>query len=193
MNEIEDKSNERMSKNKNISNGRVYTILGVVVAIVVLVSIVFMNRPAVRQKPDSFVCGHNLSGLGKAIYMYQSDYDGEYPTADKWCDLLMSFSEVKPKQFICRGSDAKIGKSNYAFNKSVAGKKSSEIPSDIVILFETKGGWNQVGGSEMLTTDNHKGKGCNVLFNDLHVEFVKAERLGGLKWDTEKQDSESIE
>lgn len=53
--------------------------------------------------------------------------------------------------------------------------------------------WNQVGGSEILTTDNHKGIGCNVLFNDGHVEFVKAERLGELKWDAEEKDSESIE
>ena len=44
-----------------------------------------------------------------------------------------------------------------------------------------------------MTTDNHKGKGCNVLFNDRRVEFVKAERIGELKWDTEKKDSESVE
>ncbi|MBN1805728.1 MAG: hypothetical protein JW837_10785 [Sedimentisphaerales bacterium] len=42
--------------------------------------------------------------------------------------------------------------------------------------------WNQSGGPELLTTENHRGQGCNVLFNDLHVEFVKAERLGELNW-----------
>ena len=45
----------------------------------------------------------------------------------------------------------------------------------------------------MLTLENHKGEGCNVVFGDWHVEYVKAERIGELKWDTEKQDSESIE
>jgi len=56
----------------------------------------------------------------------------------------------------------------------------------MVLLFETKGGWNQFGGPEILTTENHKGKGCNILFNDGSVEFVKPERLGELKWEAEE-------
>ena len=42
--------------------------------------------------------------------------------------------------------------------------------------------WNQVGGPEILTTENHKGKGCNVLFADGFVRFVKTKNLGKLKW-----------
>jgi len=191
MSEIEGNADERMSKNN--SGGRFYAILGIVVIIVLLVSLVLSNRLTVRQKPDSFVCGHNLSGLGKALYLYRNDYDGHYPTADKWCDLLVMNYEVKLESLLCKGSDAKIGESSYALNKNIAGKNSSEIPQDTVLLFETKGGWNQVGGPELLTTENHKGEGCNVLFGGLHVEFVKVERIAELKWDTEKQDSESIE
>jgi hypothetical protein len=39
----------------------------------------------------------------------------------------------------------------------------------LVLLFETKGGWNQYGGPELLSTKNHKGDGCHVLINDSHV------------------------
>jgi prepilin-type processing-associated H-X9-DG protein len=53
------------------------------------------------------------------------------------------------------------------------------------LLFETKAGFNQVGGPELLTTDNHNGKGCNVLFADNTVEFVKTEELANLKWKDE--------
>jgi prepilin-type processing-associated H-X9-DG protein len=60
------------------------------------------------------------------------------------------------------------------------------------LLFETKGG-NQFGGPELLSFGNHKGKGCNILFNDGHVEFVKKEQLGQLKWKVEEKDGESIE
>jgi len=42
--------------------------------------------------------------------------------------------------------------------------------------------WNQVGGPEILTTENHDGQGCNVVFNDSHVEFVKTDKLGELRW-----------
>ncbi len=35
---------------------------------------------------------------------------------------------------------------------------------DVVLLFESTGGWNQSGGAELLTTKHHEGKGCNVLF-----------------------------
>ena len=55
-------------------------------------------------------------------------------------------------------------------------------PPDMVLLFETKGGWNQFGGPELLTTENHKGEGCYVLFNDVHVEFIKKEAINELKW-----------
>ncbi len=231
MNEIEDKYNKQMSKNN--SGGLFYTILGIIVIIVLLASLVLISLPPV-PKPDWVMCAINISGLGKAIYLYRSDYDGQYPTADKWCDLLVMNYEVKLEYLVCKGSDAKIGESSYALNKNIAGKKSSEIPEDTVILFETNYGknplgrdgtlgdrewykslnslgerddlkqlkrlekvyklrWNQVGGPELLATENHKRKVYNFLFNDGHVESVKVERLGELKWDAEKKDSESIE
>jgi prepilin-type processing-associated H-X9-DG protein len=58
-------------------------------------------------------------------------------------------------------------------------------PADLVLLFETKGGWNQYGGPELLTLDNHKGEGANVLFNDGHVKFIKPDEVGKLKWKAE--------
>lgn len=45
--------------------------------------------------------------------------------------------------------------------------------------------WNQVGGPEDLTVDNHGGRGCNVLFGGGHVEFVKAEDIDKLRWTVE--------
>jgi len=42
--------------------------------------------------------------------------------------------------------------------------------------------WNQTGGPELLTTENHEGKGCNVAFADGRVQFVKSADLDNLKW-----------
>lgn len=65
-------------------------------------------------------------------------------------------------------------------------KLGTKAPSNMVLLFESYPGWNQSGGPEILTTDNHHGEGCNVLFNDLHVEFVKTEDINDLKWTAEQ-------
>ena len=59
---------------------------------------------------------------------------------------------------------------------------SISAPHDLVLCFEVESGWNQVGGPQMLTTDRHEGRGCNVLFLDTRVEFIKTEDLGRLKW-----------
>jgi hypothetical protein len=52
-----------------------------------------------------------------------------------------------------------------------------------------KGRWNQLGGPELLTTENHEGEGCNVAFVDRHVDFVKTAELAKLKWKVEPSDN----
>jgi prepilin-type processing-associated H-X9-DG protein/prepilin-type N-terminal cleavage/methylation domain-containing protein len=71
--------------------------------------------------------------------------------------------------------------SHFAINPNA----EPNSPANVVLLFSTKGGWNQSGGPELLTFDNHRGRGANVLFNDGHVEFVKPEDAGKLKWKAE--------
>ena len=61
-------------------------------------------------------------------------------------------------------------------------------PPNMVLLFETHPGWNQSGGPEILTTDNHNGEGCNVLFLDNHAEFVRTEDLNKLRWTVEQNE-----
>jgi prepilin-type processing-associated H-X9-DG protein len=52
----------------------------------------------------------------------------------------------------------------------------------MVLLFESDAGWNSAGGPELLTTEHHSGEGCNVLFADGHVSFIRTEELSDLKW-----------
>ena len=187
---------EETCSENNLSWFRIIKILLAVVVGVVILLVIFLPEPIsreTRERADRIKCMANMRNLGIAFYIYAQDNSNSYPTPEKWCDLLVMNYEVKLEYLVCKGSDAKIGESSYALNKNIAGKKYSEVPPDTVLLFETLGGWNQVGGSELLTTDNHKGEGCNVVFVDWHAEFVKAERIAALKWDTEKKDSESIE
>ena len=187
--------------------------------VVFLIIYIFVPPPNIpREKAYQIICSTNLADIGMAIVLYTVDNNDCYPTADKWCDLLIQYVDMTPKQFICKGSGAVEGESSYAFNENLAGKKITEVTDDVVLIFETNFGktpvgrdgtikerdyhgalvisdpnkkvyklrWNQVGGPEILTTKNHKGKGCNVLFNDIHVDFVEIERLKDLKWKLEE-------
>ena len=156
-------------------------IVGPVAALPLVALLMGILMPAlarVRQISFRMVCGTNLSGLSKAMMLYVNDYD-RYPTPQRWCDLLIERCEVAPQSFLCKG--APEGPCNYALNENIA-KLGTSTQQDIVLLFETHPGWNQVGGPEILTTDNHQGDGCNVAFIGGYVKFVKASDIEFLKW-----------
>ena len=88
------------------------------------------------------------------------------------------------KCFICPAN--KKGRCHYAMNPNI----SPRLQPGLVLLFETKGGWNQVGGPEILTIENHHREGCNVLFNDSHVEFVRADEISELRWINSENNSD---
>jgi hypothetical protein len=69
--------------------------------------------------------------------------------------------------------------SDYAMNPNC----QADSPKDMVFLFETKAGWNQHGGPELFTFDNHDPKGGLVLLNDGTVKFIRTEEeLKQLRW-----------
>lgn len=158
-----------------------------------------------RSTAQQMVCITNLSGIGKAMMLYANDYNDEFPPADRWCDLLVEKCDVAPEQFCCPSSGAKEGESSYVFNINLAGRKMSQVPPDTVMLFETKvrkkrcgsSGcysepeaadkkfWNVAGGPELLSTENHQGDGCSIVFVDGHAKFVRSEDLPTLRWTSE--------
>ena len=150
-----------------------------------LLGIMMPALARVRTMSYRIVCASNMSGLGKAMLFYASDNDEMYPTASEWCDLLIEYADVHESIFLCKG--APEGPCNYAMNKNIENIGTS-APPDMVLLFETSPGWNQSGGPEILTTENHNGEGCNVLFNDLHVKFVMTEYIGDLRWTAEENE-----
>lgn len=83
------------------------------------------------------MCGVNVEGLGKALVTYCNDYKDNLPTEGRWCDLLVERADVDIRQFLCRGSDSIMGESDYAMNKYIINMSMSEIPKDVVVLFET--------------------------------------------------------
>ncbi len=131
-------------------------------------------------------CEENLRIISHAMWAYVEHNGGKFPTDDKWCSLLVQNTDLKRGRFICKS--AKWGMSNYAINPN-AGLDS---PGNMILLFETNSGWNQVGGPELLTTDNHNGAGCNVMFANGYVGFVEARWVGALKWKIEDYNKSQV-
>jgi len=178
----------KIEKSAGQLKGRGLAIAGIaapVAALPVLALLMGIMMPAlarVRQIAFRMVCATNMSQLGMEMLIYSNDYDS-MPTQSNWCDLLIKHTNVKPSMLRCKG--ATEGPCNYAMNKNIETLDARRAPPDMVLLFETHPGWNQSGGPEILTTENHQGDGCNVLFVDSHVEFVKTQDLNDLKWTAE--------
>ena len=169
----------KIDKSNGLLKGKIFAWSGLIVGIFQLVIflillVCFRGFP----KPDhGMICGVNLKGIGNAMLVYANDYNDKYPTPDKWCDLLIEYADVSPKQLKCPHS--KKEPSTYALNP----KAEPSSNPNLVVAFESKPGWNLYGGQELLSTNNHKGDGCNILFNDMHVAFVKPEDVDKLMWD----------
>ena len=167
---------ETEGQKPKISRLAIAEIVAAVIIFLLIIAILWPVLIRLCEYRRRIRCGENLTGLGKAMIISACYCDDKYPTPDKWCDLLIKYAEMTEKEFVCPSAGG--GRCHYAMNPNA---KLTSTP-DIVVLFETKGGWNQFGGPELVTFENHEGKGCNVLFNDFSVEFVKPERLGELKW-----------
>jgi hypothetical protein len=137
-------------------------------------------------------CGLHLEKLGKAISIYSKENNVKYPDPNIWYELLLKDRLIEKDDFIC--PEVKFRwerqllpfpipinrKSYYAINPNC----EPNSPPDMVLLFETKGGWNLAGGMELLTAENHRGV-CFVLLNDGSLERIyKTEQFAALKWNT---------
>ncbi len=150
--------------------------------IVLTIGILRPELLPIKQLSPRTTCSTNMSGLGNAMLIYAIDHDDKFPISSKWCDLLIEHTDVTPSTFRCKGT--RKGPCNYAINRNIE-KYNIYSPPDMVALFEAHPGWNQSGGPELLSTENHKGEGCNVLFMDSHVEFVRTKDLDKLRWKPE--------
>jgi hypothetical protein len=106
-----------------------------------------------------------------------------YPKPSQWCDDIGQTYPVKDHWWkelhIC--PSAGEGKNHYAMNPNC----EPNSPDDMVLLFETKAGWNQCGGPELFTFDNHDPKGGCVLLNDGTVKFIRTPVLSEVEGEQE--------
>jgi hypothetical protein len=108
-----------------------------------------------------------------------------YPPPDKWSDVLLDYyssqigTRLEYLSYFLQCPSIGKGKSHFAMNPIC----KPDSPKDMVLLFETKNGWNQHGGPELFTFDNHDPKGGCVLLNNGTVKFIRTKKeLNQLRW-----------
>jgi hypothetical protein len=157
-----------------IKTNRIFVITSIILILLVLAFFVNMY---VRHTFGKIYCSEHMITVGKGIFRYAEDFNGKYPSPEEWCDLLIKKEYLRITQFSHFRKGGPI-QSYYAINPLC----NINCPNDVVLVFETKPGWNQHGGPELLSFNNHWGKGANVLFNNGDVEFIKLEDVNKLKW-----------
>jgi hypothetical protein len=141
-------------------------------------------------------CADNLGGL-RASWSPRVGRAPKRPSEDEWnvwCDVTLhreilrspsmgasraeaEYATAFMRYFRCPSAGA--GKCHYAANPNCR----LDSPADMVFLFETKAAWNQHGGPELFSFDNHEPKGGCVLLNDGTVTFIRTEEeLMQLRW-----------
>jgi hypothetical protein len=152
----------------------------------------------VRPFRKRIACAHKLSSLRRRFYLLPGE-GKTYPQPSEWCDVFEKamrayrpaegFIEWTPKReermrerieerFRC--PNMQEGRCHYAMNPHC----EPNSPADTVLLFETEAGWNQHGGPELFTFDNHDPRGGCVLLNDGSVRFIRTEEeLHALRWE----------
>ncbi|MBL7215735.1 MAG: hypothetical protein ISS71_08675 [Phycisphaerae bacterium] len=158
-------------------------LLGVFI-ILLLFFFLFPTSPPPKKIALKVICGAHLKSLSIACSVYK-DENQFYPTPRKWCDNIQKYLEGEDNVFVCRID--KTGPCSYAMNEAVP-VDANELPGDLVLLFESAPGWNQVGGADDVVTDRHDKSGANIAFADGHVKFIKAKDIADLRWTVEAQE-----
>jgi hypothetical protein len=133
--------------------------------------------PALTGFSQRLECGGNLD----VLFM-----ERERLSPPKWCDGYigktandLSSEALRMFKRDLKCPACKRGRCNYAMNKDWY---MGCLP-DTVFLFEAKPGWNQYGGPELFTLDNHTPEGACVLLHDGTIKFVRTkEELMQLRW-----------
>jgi len=130
-------------------------------------------------------CADTLRDLHSWLGLYYKieEIEKTYPPSNKWCDDIIrayqSLGKLRKDAKPLKCPSVPEGKCHYAMNPNC----KWDSPPDMVLLFETKSGWNQHGGPELFTFDNHDPKGGCVLLNDGTVKFIRTtEQLRQLRW-----------
>ncbi len=177
----------KIKNSRGAVGGNGFALAGTIVSAVFLFLIpVFaaMMLPALaaaKQKAQLITCINNEKQLALAMRIYAGDNGDHLPPAATWCDAIKG-SVGSDKVFKCVAANPS-SPCGYAFNSKLAGLEEGKIDPRTVMLFESDGGWNANGGSELMIDRSRHARMIVVAFADGSVQQLRQTQLGTLRWD----------
>ncbi len=139
---------------------------------------VYALTPQVHPFNLRWDCGGNLMYLAGSFRPLR-EKTGAFPVPSAWCDTMIQSGQMAYLPTALQCPAVYNGRCHYAMNVDCV----PESPPDTVLLFETTAGWNQHGGPELFTLDNHDPRGGCVILRDGTLMFIRAEEgLKQLRW-----------
>lgn len=130
---------------------------------------------------QKMLCLLNMRELNVCYWVYKEEKE-LFAHKENWNDIISPYVHEK-RWFQCPCD--KIGPCSYAMNENIPAD-ATQLPDDLVVLFESAPGWNQVGGPDEVVSDRHHKYGAVILFADGFFKFVPAEDIPNLRWTVDK-------
>lgn len=165
---------KKKSKGEVIDDG--YIKASIIMPVILIIAFALL-LPAVNFALIDVFSMDWRSNYSQTLFDYAEQNDGNFPPAENWCDVLVEF-KTEHNEFTYKKEDGKDIR--YALNKKALGLPGN-VPDDMVLMFSSKPGWNQVGGSEI--ADGRKS--IKVIFGDKHSEKIRKKHLSHLRWSIE--------
>ncbi len=181
----------RISRSNGQLKGKGLALAGIIVSgvmlllipvVAILAGILLPALSGAKVKAQTIMGMSNVKQICLGLSLHALDHDDKFPTATNWCDAV-SPSVGGLSTVFRRPNNPSVTRSDYGYNARLAGLKSSEVPTDTVLVFELQtGGWNISGGPELLRHPSNRRELVVVGFADGHAEAMTSDRLGQLRW-----------
>lgn len=175
----------QINKSQGQLKGQGLAIAGIIVSALFLLLMPALLLPALakaKTKAQSIQCMNNVKQISLAVIIQANANTNTLPSAASWCDAIQP-TVGSPAVLQCAAGD-KNHRCHYAYNAKLDGLNLDSIsnPALTVMVFETDGGWNLSGGSELMPQKARHDSMVVVGFVDGHVEMVSTSRLSQFQW-----------
>jgi len=132
------------------------------------------------QQHRTATCVQHIQNVALALRLAAEANDGKFPAAANWCEAALPNLQGADLLKCPQRSSLRCG---FAYNRNVAGRTTSSVPPDTVLLIESDRGWNAGAGPEdPVPRSPHKGV-YSVAFADGSVREVDPGGLPALRWE----------
>lgn len=156
-------------------------ILALVVLFIIGINIFFLYAERNRLEGLSNIYfTTNLKRMNIALIKYADCHSGKLPNLQNWADALMDNQNlILERDFI----GPTFRSSSVFYNKALSDRSISELKGNTVVLFESKGGGDTVGGEDTFYDFASKRTGLKLVTLDgnIYIYHSNSKKLKRLK------------